>query len=479
MSKRIKILILSILGVGVIGFGASQSLPSAIDVSVENLQIKYDEATQIKAEYSLTEATFTKTDIKNPILDKYENEPKDEVKVEIGESKIISTPILFGLLGAKEEQIIEPSIKLTRWDEVNFLIRPDLSDVADKDKKLIMDGNKIRFETPKINYEFYSYPEGEGGYKMVWYLNEKPASNKIEFNIETSGLNFYFQPSMTEEHLEEGQTADETHIYDKDGNIIAERPIEVVNSYAVYHSTKGGMNDTYGKDYKTGQAFFMYRPHLTDIVGNEAWGIYHLDIKNGTYAVEIPQDFLDKAVYPIRSNDNFGYETAGASSQAVTANYLYGSVFTAPANVGAVSLIAFYASGNSNTVKCTIVLHSNLNIISNGVGGASAAVSGAAWRTSTFATPPTPSASTGYVLMGITGSSEWYFKYNAGDANQGHHDTSNNYTTPTNPTDATHNTNKYSIYATYTAAEGEATSVSSGQIFNSSGIIFKSGVIFK
>jgi len=40
------------------------------------------------------------------------------------------------------------------------------------------------------------------------------------------------------------------------------------------------------------------------------------DIENGIYSVEIPQEFLDKAVYPIKSNDDFGYASIGSSHQS-------------------------------------------------------------------------------------------------------------------------------------------------------------------
>jgi len=154
-----------------------------------------------------------------------------------------------------------------------------------------------------MDFEIYDYDEGM---KYIWSLKKKPKSNVIEFEIESDGLDFYYQPPLNEEMA--GQdcwtaTCTATDCCD------SHRPENVVGSYAVYHQTKGGMNDIDGKEYKVGKFGHIYRPHLYDADGLEAWGILH--IENGIYSVEIPQDFLDKAVYPIKSNDDFGYKENG------------------------------------------------------------------------------------------------------------------------------------------------------------------------
>ena len=244
------------------------------EISQAKLTEKYALATEIKAKYSLDGTSLIKTDIKNPELDAYKNEPKDEIKITLGD---------------KDALEFVPNIELKRWSEVSFKIKPKGLESA-KDKDLKFEGDKVKFDTPKISYEMYDFTEGEGGYKYIWYLNEAPTTNKIEFDIETSGLDFFYQPELTPEEIAQG----------------AFRPENVVGSYAVYHQTKGGMNDSAGKDYKTGQAFMIYRPHIIDANGAETWGI--LNIKDGIYSVEIPQDFLDKAVFPIKSNDTFNWK---------------------------------------------------------------------------------------------------------------------------------------------------------------------------
>ena len=152
----------------------------------------------------------------------------------------------------------------------------------------------------------------------------------------------------------------------------------------------------------------------------------------------------------------FGYETGGASYVAVPANALYGSVFTSPADVGTADSLTVYVRYHLTSpfsLKGAIVNHSDLTIISNGITNIvsdSDVDNSPEWKTLTFATPPTLSPDTEYVLMLISNAA-FHFYYSAGDANQGHYDTSNSFTSPTDPTDASHNNNKYSIYCTYTA----------------------------
>jgi len=107
-------------------------------------------------------------------------------------------------------------------------------------------------------------------------------------------LNFYYQPELTPEEIAEG----------------AQRPENVVGSYAVYHASKAN------NQYKAGKAFHIYRPKIIDADGVEIWGELNVDTQTGKLTVTIPQDFLDKAKYPILVDPTFGYTTLGASAGA-------------------------------------------------------------------------------------------------------------------------------------------------------------------
>jgi len=292
----------------------------------------------ITDKYSIENNALIRSVIKNPLLDKYKGEPKDEIKITLGD---------------KDKTEFTPDIELKRWNEVSFKIKPRLSGVLSKDKKLKFEGEKVKFNTPKISFEMYDYTEGEGGFKFVWYLNEKPTSNKVELDIEISGLDFFFQPPLIQEY-QNGYSkkfgkeiiVTETQVKDLEGKVLMERPENVVGSYAVYHQTKGGLNDINGKEYKSGKAFHIYRPKLIDADGKETWGI--LKIENGIYSVEIPQEFLDNAVYPIKSNDTFGYTSAGESSATLN-GYRQGGYYTAPGSGTLDSLSAYLAKSSAGT----------------------------------------------------------------------------------------------------------------------------------
>src|SRR3990167_1224054 len=271
---------------------------------------------EVTQKYSITGNTFalvSKTDV------------KDKIEVEIGDSK--------------QPDIFYPQTKLMRWDnEVNFSVR--LTESSTDKEKISTETDKVIWEKGNYKVEFADIPASEndeGNHKFIWYLKEKPLTNKVEFTIQSKGLDFFYQPELTAQEIAEGTF----------------RPENVVGSYAVYHQTKGGMNDSAGKEYKTGKAFHIYRPHIIDAEGAETWGNLH--IENGIYSVEIPQDFLDNAVYPIKSNDTFGYATQGASAYASTIDSQFGGIYSLAVNAS-VENMSFYhnSSGDSGSMSMGI-----------------------------------------------------------------------------------------------------------------------------
>ena len=77
---------------GVIYFGTPTD-----EVSATKLQKKYDASTDIKAKYQLEGTVLKKTDIINAELDKHKDEPKDEIKITIGDKdKLEFEPTIAG-----------------------------------------------------------------------------------------------------------------------------------------------------------------------------------------------------------------------------------------------------------------------------------------------------------------------------------------------------------------------------------------------
>jgi hypothetical protein len=440
------------------------------DTTIAKLETKYNTATEIKAKYSLTDGTLERKIVKNAELDAYKHEPKDEIIVTIGNKPDPEK------LGADVKNF-EPSITLSRWSEVDFKITPDISGVALKDRTLTFNQDKVIFDTPKVSYEMYDVAPNtenpEGAYKYVWYLNEAPATNKVSFRIETSGLDFFYQPPLTQEYQngysEEFQKdiiVSETQVKDLEGNVLVERPENVVGSYAVYHQTKGGMNDINGKEYKAGKAFHIYRPHIIDAKGAETWGI--LNIENGIYSVEIPQDFLDNAVYPIKSNDTFGYTGAGASKTEWNTNaYPIGSLnLSLTATTGdTVTKIQLSADGThalqTSTVTANLGVYSivsglpktllNKSVISIADGSAKdwAITADLSWALTNAVVYNVALGE----LLEVTNYSYIYYDTGTG-TNRSLHNTLGDL--PTTWSSSGTSSTRYSIYATYTPSGGGA-----------------------
>lgn len=165
----------------------------------------------------------------------------------------------------------------------------------------------------------------EGGFKVDILLNEEPDTNVFCYAIEgAENYDFFFQPPLTAEEIAEG----------------AVRPPEIEGSYAVYHKTLA--NHEVGKEnYATGKVMHIPRPQVWSMsdVDTKVWADMTYTEKDGL-CVTVPQDFLDKAIYPVRVDPTFGYTTAGASTG--TSNGIYRGYRATPAGDGTVTMISVY-----------------------------------------------------------------------------------------------------------------------------------------
>jgi len=410
-----------------------------ITIDRATIQAKFQDATAFKDKYVMEGASLKRNLVKNAELTR-RGEAKDKIEVR---------------LGNETDDKFTPTIEMKRWEETQFRLIPPADASKDNKKSLSFVGDKAVFETPKMKYEMYEVGDD---FKYVWYLNEPPPTNKIEFGIESSGLDFLYQPPLNEEYPDSQNCSPTECDTDGDGELDSFRPENVVGSYAVYHQTKGKMNDIGGKDYKTGKAFHIYRPHIIDATGTEAWGNLH--IENGIYSVEIPQEFLDTAVYPIKSNDTFGFETAGASNSTIENQILLGRYAPSSSGTG-VSITAYvqndWQSASRNT-KANVYQDEtgqtdvDVALLANGTTEQVAlATSFLGWKTYNFSSAPTFVSGTYYrlaiwaasaggsslVFWDSTGTHGWYYK------------TATYGTWPDPSGTLTNDTNDLSIYATY------------------------------
>lgn len=280
---------------------------------------------------------------------------------------------------------------------------------------------------------------GEEGFKVDILLNEKPNTNVFTLELEGwEDLDFFYQPELTPEEIEEG----------------AERPENVVGSYAVYHKTKA--NHEIGKtNYQTGKLYHIYRPKVLDSEGNWVWG--QLGYENGVLSVTVPQEFLDGAVYPVRVDPTFGYTTVGAS--AGSSNEIVcvsnASHSTAPEN-GTITALNFYVSAGwsaGEETKGGVFSATESDPDAGGLLSETSETStgGSGWQ-SVGGISQSITALSLYSLCMYRNSAEPYnYSFDSltsgGAANNG----------ATYPTWAVLNSNNlvYSIYATYTAAPSD------------------------
>lgn len=346
---------------------------------------------------------------------------KDRISIEIGDSK---------------KPDFKPQFKLMRWDnEVNFSIRAE----EHPDAVVETEGEKIKYITPDYEVHQYEKPEAgeDGGFEFEWVLNSKPASNILSTTIQSKGLDFFYQPELTDKEIEQGLF----------------RPENVVGSYAVYHSTKGGMNDSRGMEYKTGKFCHIYRPKAIDADNKETW--CDLNISDGILTVTVPEKFLDEAVYPVVVDPVFGYASAGATGWSIE-NVFVSTQFNLPNN-GTITKIT--ARGVSSTVdknSTAGVYNSSGDLITNGttVEVSMTQASGEIWRDYTMLiSPTTPSGNyfLGFWSASASGASFALYDTDAAVTNATVSATySSTLSTPLTISDVDR---KVSIYATYTNAD--------------------------
>lgn len=214
----------------------------------------------------------------------------------------------------------------------------------------ILDDNEVNISKEYIdgasfqtkNYETKIY-EIENGIEYEQVFSEKPSSNQIVLGINSENLNFYYQAPLNQGISDPSCTPTDCH------NL--HRPENIVGSYAVYHKNK---KDNF---YKTGKAFHIYRPKITDANNHSVWGELNISEGNNTaygiMTITIPQDFLDNAAYPIIVDPTFGYDTGGQSYSTNPTSAFADLVSTHTATSGEI-LTTYYVYAGSDTTGATI-----------------------------------------------------------------------------------------------------------------------------
>lgn len=372
------------------------------------------------------------TILNNTFIQVAKKNPKDKIEVEIGDIK---------------QPDFKPQFKVKRWDnEHNFSLRLKTDE---KENAVISSlDNKVIWEKGKTKARFYELPKEEhpeGAIEFDVILDEMPTSNRLVFTYKAKDVKFYHQPEITDEEAK--PLADRLKI----SLIEAKRkmrPENVVNSYAIYTSTKK-INIVGGKEYKTGKIGHLYRPLIYDAKGTKVYGELELDEKTEEIAVIIPQEFLNKAVFPVVVDPTFGYTSIGATGESLRfSDDIYATIGSASnGDVDSVSAYLKKDSAGTGYLK-GLIISTSKTFLTDGISDATAITDTAEWYTANYSTKPHVS-NTNYYVGWIIDSATRVWLDSGGDTI---YDQSNSYASPTNPTDASSSSATYSIYATYTAA---------------------------
>lgn len=376
-----------------------------------------------------------------------ENKTDKTFSTDLGDNKVI-------IGNPKDPSKLSPQVDFPVFGEHTISVKYEKEYASQK-----LDGDSVVLED--ADDSFYAVKHDEDTFKFGLIFKAKPNTNSFSMKLEGwEDFDFFFQPPLANTDPD-GSTWENN---DRGG--VSRRPADVNGSYAVYHKTK--RDHILGQtNYATGKAFHIYRPRFIDANGDFVWVDLH--IENGDYTITIPQDFLDKAVYPIRANDTFGYTSVGASDDnGNTDNYLATKPFSTPASNGTLTnlTMAAYDPGGDSHLKMAIyseTLGEPVTLLSNSGTGA---------VTVTRTTAPTSTLSTW--AQGSTGSASivastnyWATFITDDDTVHNMYDTATNelrnkfgsgfyaaFPAATFPIAPATNSLRISIYATYTPSGG-------------------------
>ena len=329
------------------------------------------------------------TKINNKFTRFVKEDVREKLEVEIGDTK---------------QSNFYPQVKLKKWDnEVNLSIRLKDSDYTSS--SVVEEDGKIKWKSPKREVHFYDIdpiagnPQlEEGGYELDVVLLEKPASNVLEFTIETKNTEFLYQSPLTQEQKDAICIGGDEPAYNQ--------PENVTGSYAVYHNdTPNNFDD--GKLYKVGKVAHIFRPKIIDSAGTWVWGELNIDVQKKLLTVTIPQDFLDNAVYPVRHAAGMMLGFSGVGAQTVTIEGIVkGSIWTSANPAGSVVSIHAYTTASATTRTYALSIYkSDLTLVASASTGELTPAADAAWRNFTYVSAPTLIDSTGYILAAFGSSS--------------------------------------------------------------------------
>ena len=294
-----------------------------------------------------------------------------------------------------------PAVTLSKWngEAAMTVAYGDIN--AEGSRQFLTD--RVEWKGDSEELHAYPLPAGDGmedgGFEIEIILDEIPATNVFEFTIEgAEDLDFFYQPALTDEESAEG----------------AVRPENVIGSYAVYHKTKANhrVGDT---NYATGKAYHIYRPKAFAADGAEVWA--ELSYSDGVLAVTVPQEWLEKAAYPVVVDPTIGSTTIGGTTSAT--NSLRGVVAVAPENGSVTTIDMYFSSGWTAGEAYKATLYEGPSLANTQLSETTARTSGGSgWQTFTYSSAQTITSGNTYGVVGFRGAAVTLV-FDVGAANSG------------------------------------------------------------
>lgn len=230
------------------------------------------------------------------------------------------------IIGGFDESKTIPIINGYKWEtaekplgEAFFTLNPTwFPSTSDKAVLSNFKDGLVSLEKSGTRWESFVKPNGNLESQIIFA--EKPSFAVCEFEIASSGVEFWYQDTLANEYkylswLNDGKIPGfptlESYLA---GHT---RPDNVVGSYAVYAP------DKMHRKYKTGKVGHIYRPCLIDAKGKRKWLSQVIDAGK----LKISLDFTG-LVFPVILDPEVGYSTPGASGVG-NAGYQYTTRFTA------------------------------------------------------------------------------------------------------------------------------------------------------
>ena len=271
-----------------------------------------------------------------------------------------------------------------------------------------------------------------------------PADGIERFQLEfPEGLTWHYQPALTAEEIAEGH----------------ERPEEIVGGYVAYWAQSGRYLDGSGEEvanYETGRFGDIKEPLWVDDSGQTLR--WTQELVGSELRCYLPTEWLATAVYPVRLDPTFGYESVGGSSSSYTRSAT--GIFSPPSNGSVTSISMACSSGGFVFTAGIYANNSSYPGSLLGVSAGSDPTASVDWGVATIEAPVSITTAANYWLAATrSGASIRY------DSVAGRYTCRDNATYVDGvlpdpwPSAVTVNTNYvYSIYATYTESGGGTTS---------------------